>query len=69
MKKDYSYLIGKNRKEILEEMGEEYNFFPAEVWTYTLKKLLFKSRVLFLFFKDDKVLNVKIKNCYGKCNA
>jgi hypothetical protein len=69
MKADYIYLIGKDRKEILEEMGEECNFFPADVWTYTLKKLLFKSRVLFLFFEDDKVLNIKIKNCYGKFNA
>jgi hypothetical protein len=67
VKTDYKYLVEKSKKEVLLEMGEEYNFFPSDVWTYTLNRIwIIKSKVLFVYFKDNKVVNVEIKNCYGK---
>jgi hypothetical protein len=64
---DYNYLVGKSKKEVLQEMGQEFNFWPSDVWTYTLSRIwIIKSKVLFVYFKNDKVLEIKIKNYYGK---
>lgn len=59
--KDYSDLKGKTKEEILKDLGEEFNFYPNDLWTYSLKKdWLGRWIFLYLYFKDDKVYQVSI---------
>ena len=61
----YSYLIGKTKKEILKELGEQFNFYPSNIWTYYIKRdLLFRKITLFLFFKDDKLNEFTLKKSF-----
>ena len=34
---DYQYLIGKEKKEIIEELGAQFNYYHSEIWTYHIK--------------------------------
>ncbi len=61
--KEYIHLLGKTKKEIIQEMGDEYNHYPAETWTYLLKRNWLRQRkILILYFGDHWV--EKIKVCY-----
>lgn len=68
----YTYLIGKNKREIIKDLGHESNFYPSDTWSYTLlikNILLFPKRImLVLIFKGDKVSEIQIKTKYGHCN-
>ncbi|WP_292009816.1 hypothetical protein [Chryseobacterium sp.] len=62
MTKNYEYLIGKSKNEVLKELGDEFNFFPDEIWTYRLKTRWWKKdRTLFLFFQRNTVNKIEIK--------
>ncbi|MCF2218779.1 hypothetical protein H9Q08_05635 [Chryseobacterium sp. PS-8] len=62
MEKDYQNLIGKSKKEILAELGDEFNFYPSTIWSYHLrKKWYFRKNILFLFFEDNILVKVLIK--------
>ena len=63
----YQYLKGKNKKQVKEELGQEFNYYHARIWSYLLKtNWLGRKTVLILHFKDDLVETVKIKKCYAK---
>lgn len=69
MKKEnpYQYLIGRDKKQIVHEMGQEFNFYPNNLWTYIVDLNWFgKKTILLLFFENEKVHKVKVKNFYGK---
>jgi hypothetical protein len=70
MKKNkYGYLMGKSKKEITELLEQEFNYYPADLWFYILSKNWFgRIKVLLLYFKEEKVCEVKIKTTYGKIN-
>lgn len=64
----YHHLIGKSKKQILEELGQQFNYTPSNIWNYVLvtKGFFCKKKVLFLFFEYDTVFRIKIKKGYGK---
>lgn len=63
MKKDFKFLIGMKKKEVLIGLGDHFNFFQSDVWTYEIGKRnwLGIKTILFIFFENEKVINVKIK--------
>ncbi len=67
IKQKYHYLLGKDRKQVMDELGDEFNFYPSEVWKYILdRNWLGGKTILILYFKDNKVVELKIKKYYGK---
>lgn len=65
--KQYQFLIGKNRDQIKDELGEEFNYYPAMIWSYLLKKnWLGRKTVLLLYFKNDLVYKINIRQYYAK---
>lgn len=67
MKKDYLYLIGKTRQEVIADLGFEYNYHHASFWTYHLKtNWLWRKTFLIIYFKDDVVKHIAIEKIYGE---
>lgn len=65
MKSSYDHLIGKTKKEIIQEIGEEFNFYPAHVWTYTIKKKWFyKNTVLHIYFDGEIVIHTFVRSSF-----
>jgi|GEM_PF-599580 len=61
------YLLGKSKKDILNELGDEFNFYPNNIWTYTLKKCWYgKKKILFLYFEKECIIKIYIRNCWSK---
>lgn len=61
------HLAGKSKEEILAEMGQDFNYYPAKVWTYILHTTwLGRKTVLYLFFEDKTVKEIVIRKYYGK---
>ncbi|MGC4128509.1 MAG: hypothetical protein QM564_02895 [Bergeyella sp.] len=61
-------LIGLSKKEVVERLGDDFNFYPAKEWIYTLKKYWWgQSKKLYLEFdKEDKVIRQYTKRSYEK---
>jgi hypothetical protein len=58
----YKYLIGKSRKEIIAELGEEFNDYHSTRWSYALKRDWWGRWVmLVLVFEGDKVDAVRLE--------
>ena len=49
----YSTLIGKNKNQVLKELGDEYNIPYAKIWRYTISNNFFIKKTLVLYFDDD----------------
>ena len=61
------HLIGKTKREILLELGEGYNFFPDNKWSYFQRKdIWYRNVFLMLIFKDNITLDSKIIKTYKK---
>lgn len=59
-------LIGLNKKEIISEMGEGYNFYPDNVWTYDIKRNFIGMRtVLIIFFWNEVAFYVEKKRKFN----
>ncbi|WP_106915867.1 hypothetical protein [Chryseobacterium aurantiacum] len=62
---NYQYLLGKKKKEILQELGDELNYHSSDVWSYILKTSLFgKKTILHLYFEDGMVVKWDIIKTY-----
>ena len=58
---DYQYLIGKEKKEIIEELGAQFNYYHSEIWTYHIKtNWLGRKLYLFVIFENEKEKKIKI---------
>lgn len=65
--RQYQYLLNKDKKQVIKELGEEFNFYPADIWSYRLKKSWFgRKTILLLYFSSNRVCKVEIKKCYGQ---
>lgn len=58
--------IGLTKKQILEKLGDQFNFYPDNEWRYTLKKYWWgRKKKLFLEFdKEEKVISQYIIYTY-----
>lgn len=62
MKKNYKNLIGKTKKEVLLEIGFEFNHYPDDTWTYLIKNnWLGVKTFLIIYFYQNTVKEVKTK--------
>lgn len=62
---NYQHLHGKEKKEVLKELGDEFNYYSSDIWNYTLKTSFFgKKTILVLYFTDEKVIKWDITRCY-----
>lgn len=52
-KYNYRHLIGLTKKEVLTEMGDDFNFYPDNTWTYVLRvSWLGINTILFIFYTE-----------------
>lgn len=66
-KENFNHLLGKSRNEIKQELGDGFNYFNNEVWTYEVGKTwFFRKIILSLIFKDEKVSEIKLTKVFGK---
>lgn len=66
---EYQYLLNKTKKEVKQDLGQDFNFYPSDIWWYHLKtSWLGRKTFLFIHFKDEQVFKITIKKCYGKIN-
>ncbi|BFO67458.1 hypothetical protein [Chryseobacterium sp. KCF3-3] len=62
---NYKHLLGKIKKDVLKELGDEFNYYSSNVWNYTLKTSFFgKKTILVLYFADDKVIKWDVVKSY-----
>ena len=67
MKKNkFSYLLGKSKFEVLEELGEGFsNFYSEDIWLYQLEKIWWlRENILFLEFEESHLKRVHVKRVY-----
>ncbi|WP_223608313.1 hypothetical protein [Chryseobacterium sp. OSA05B] len=66
MKRPYTDLIGLTKKDLIEKMGDEFNFYPDSVWIYFLNKNFFgRKTYLIISFEGEIVKNVEARKAYG----
>ncbi len=65
----FIYLTGKSKKQILDEFGHEFNYYPSNIWTYEIgKNWLNKRKILVIMFENNIAKTITIKTSYGKFN-
>lgn len=66
-KENFNHLLGKSRNEIIKELGDGFNYFNNEIWTYEVGKAwFFRKIILSLIFKDENVSEIKLSKVFGK---
>lgn len=69
MKRLYPDLIGLTKKDLIEKIGDEFNFYPDTIWIYLLNKNFFgRKTYLVIRFDDETVKHVTVKKTYGTIN-
>lgn len=65
--KDNADLIGLSKEAMIKELGDDFNFFPNNRWTYFLKRNFWRQNVfLILFFENNVVVKIKYLQTYKK---
>lgn len=60
-KENFTHLLGKTRKEIKLSLGDGFNYYQDDNWTYLLKRNWFwKGTYLHIYFENDIVVKVDI---------
>lgn len=63
----YQYLIGKEKSQVIENLGTEFNYHTPEIWFYYIRRdWIGKNVYLFILFKNEKAYKLKIKKSYAK---
>ncbi|HFK5545993.1 TPA: hypothetical protein ACG0AR_002873 [Elizabethkingia anophelis] len=62
----YSALIGMTKKQVVETLGEGFNYYPDDLWIYEINKTWWgKKSVLLLNFNKENILEkTDIKNYF-----
>ncbi|UKB85809.1 hypothetical protein LF887_09365 [Chryseobacterium sp. MEBOG06] len=64
---DFTHLMGKTRQEVKKELGDGFNFFTDETWTYELSRTwLGRNTILSLDFKDDQVSRIHLYKTFNR---
>ncbi|HIC8646238.1 TPA: hypothetical protein ACW7X5_003515, partial [Elizabethkingia meningoseptica] len=54
---NYNHLLGKTKKEIINILGEEFNYYPDILWIYEINRTWWgKKTVLLLSFNQEETL-------------
>ncbi|HCA08927.1 MULTISPECIES: hypothetical protein [unclassified Chryseobacterium] len=66
MKIQYNDLPGKTKKEVIELLGDEFNFYPDNIWIYLLHRNFFgRKTYLVIYFENNTATHMKIRKTYG----
>ncbi|EJL69605.1 hypothetical protein [Chryseobacterium populi] len=67
MKKDFSHLLGSTRIVIKHEMGDGFNYFTNDIWTYELGKTWTGRRIILsVTFENGIAAEVKVFKSFRK---
>jgi hypothetical protein len=67
-KENFNHLVGKTRGEVKTELGDGFNYFTNQIWTYEIGKTWIGKRIILsVTFKDGKVSSVEVHNTFRKC--
>lgn len=62
-----AHLIGLSKEEVIKELGDDFNFFPDNRWTYFLKRNFWRQNLfLILFFENNVVVKIEHLKTYKK---
>jgi hypothetical protein len=57
----YKHLLGMEKVKIKDAIGQEFNYYSFDIWTYLLDTNWFgRKTYLVIIFKDDIVVDVQI---------
>ncbi|MFC4686800.1 hypothetical protein ACFO4P_07605 [Epilithonimonas pallida] len=60
-------LVGKTKSEIIDLLGDDFNFYPDDIWYYIISKTWYgRKKILYIEFEDDIVIRKSIVSMYGK---
>ncbi|MPS72235.1 MAG: hypothetical protein E2590_03705 [Chryseobacterium sp.] len=58
---NFETLTGKTRDDVRKELGDGFNYYHNNVWTYNLRKdWIGRWVILYIYFKDNEVTHIKI---------
>lgn len=62
----YNILVGKSKNEVIQELGEGFNYYPDNYWFYDMKKSWWgkKTALLLIFGKDGRVKTMNLKTYF-----
>jgi len=67
-KENFTHLVGKSRNQIKQEIGDGFNYFNNDIWTYELEKTWFGRRTIFaITFKDGKAFEIDLFKSFNRC--
>ncbi|WP_407517831.1 hypothetical protein [Elizabethkingia anophelis] len=53
----YSALLGMTKRQVIETLGEGFNYYPDDLWIYEISKTWWgKKTVLLLSFDQEDIL-------------
>jgi len=66
--KSYEDLLTKTKKEVIQQLGQQFNYYPSSTWFYVMWSFRWwRHKVLYIRYdKNEKVIAVKIFTKYGK---
>ena len=60
-------LLGKTKDEIIDLLGDEFNFYPESIWHYVLSKTWYgRKKVLYIEFEEGIVIHKSVITTYGR---
>lgn len=63
MEKQYQHHKRMEKCKIKERLGQEFNYYAYDIWTYLLETTWYGRRTfLNIIFKNDVVIDIRIKN-------
>lgn len=66
MKSQYDDLLGITKQDLIVKIGDEFNFYPDNIWIYLLHKNFFgRKTFLVIYFENNVIIKFKIKKTYG----
>lgn len=66
-KENFNHLLGKSRNEIKQELGDGFNYFNNEIWTYEVGKTWFGQKIILsITFKNEKASDLNLTKRFGR---
>ncbi|MEY8758910.1 hypothetical protein [Chryseobacterium tongliaoense] len=66
-KENFSHLLGKDRMVIKDEIGDGFNYFINDIWTYELGKTWIGRRIILsIIFKNGIASEINVFKSFRK---